>query len=123
RRAAGQPQDSLIPPRAHLYQARGEDPDRGRPVRHAPRPDRDGRRAQGLTRRSGSYPIRAGRADPSIGSMTTTNGKNPAAVVPQFALAGAFLEGLAAQDFTELGGALAAGARLRALLPPGLMEW
>jgi hypothetical protein len=54
--------------------------------------------------------------------MTTTHGQNPAAV-PQFALAGAFLEGLAAQDFTQLGGALAAGARLRALLPPGLMEW
>src|SRR5579864_6818129 len=37
--------------------------------------------------------------------------------------AGSFLEGLAAQDFTQLGGALAADARLRALLPPGLREW
>ncbi len=54
--------------------------------------------------------------------MTTTHGQTPAAAVPQFALAGAFIEGLAAQDFTRLGGALAAGARLRALLPPGLME-
>ncbi|HET9971737.1 MAG TPA: hypothetical protein VFQ68_26115 [Streptosporangiaceae bacterium] len=53
--------------------------------------------------------------------MTTT--QSPAAAVPQFALAGAFLEGLAAQDFTRLGGALAAAARLRALLPQGLMEW
>ncbi|MFZ0165732.1 MAG: hypothetical protein WAL12_19310, partial [Trebonia sp.] len=33
------------------------------------------------------------------------------------------LEGLAAQDFAQLGGALAAGARLRALLPKGLREW
>jgi hypothetical protein len=54
--------------------------------------------------------------------MTTTHGQNPAAAVPQFALAGAFLEGLAGQDFAKLGGALAPGARLRALLPPGLME-
>jgi hypothetical protein len=43
--------------------------------------------------------------------------------MPQFARAGTFLEGLTAQDFTRLGGALADGARLRALLPPGLMEW
>ena len=45
------------------------------------------------------------------------------ASVPQFALAGSFLEGLAAQDFARLGDALAADARLRALLPPGLREW
>jgi hypothetical protein len=50
--------------------------------------------------------------------MTSTT-----APVPQFALAGAFLEGLAAQDFAQLGGALAADARLRALLPVGLKEW
>src|SRR5580704_16247467 len=43
--------------------------------------------------------------------------------VPQFALAGAFLESLAVQDFAQLGGALAADARLRALLPRGLREW
>ena len=43
--------------------------------------------------------------------------------VPQFALAGAFLEGLAAQDFAQLGGALATDACLRALLPAGLREW
>ena len=56
--------------------------------------------------------------------MTTTSHSHVAATaVPQFALAGSFLEGLAAQDFAQLGGALAAGARLRALLPPGLMEW
>jgi hypothetical protein len=50
--------------------------------------------------------------------MTSTT-----APVPQFALAGAFLEGLAAQDFAQLGGALAADARLRALVPAGLKEW
>jgi hypothetical protein len=43
--------------------------------------------------------------------------------VPQFALAGSFLEGLAAQDFGQLGSALAAGAQFRALLPSGLREW
>jgi hypothetical protein len=52
--------------------------------------------------------------------MTTTHGHSAASVVPQFARAGSLLEGLAAQDFAQLGGALAAGARLRALLPPGL---
>ncbi len=56
--------------------------------------------------------------------MTTTSHSHGAATaVPQFALAGSFLESLAAQDFAQLGGALAAGARLRALLPPGLREW
>jgi hypothetical protein len=55
--------------------------------------------------------------------MTTTHGRGTPAAVPQFALAGAFLEGLAAQDFAELGGALTAGACLRALLPSGPREW
>jgi len=55
--------------------------------------------------------------------MTTTHDRSAASVVPQFARAGSFLEGLAAQDFAQLGGALAAGARLRALLPSGLREW
>ena len=53
--------------------------------------------------------------------MTTTAPDHSA--VPQFALAGAFLKGLAAQDFVQLGGALAAEARLRALVPAGLREW
>jgi hypothetical protein len=39
------------------------------------------------------------------------------------AAADAFLDGLAAQDFTRLHGALAADARLRALLPRGPFEW
>ena len=56
--------------------------------------------------------------------MTTTPQNHSAATaVPQFALAGSFLEGLAAQNFAQLGGALAADGRLRALLPPGLREW
>jgi hypothetical protein len=55
--------------------------------------------------------------------MTTIHGHSAASVVPQFARAGSLLEGLAAQDFAQLGGALAAGARLRALLPRGLREW
>ena len=43
--------------------------------------------------------------------------------MPKSAPAGSFLEGLAAQDFARLGGALAADACLRALLPSGLREW
>src|ERR1700728_4947607 len=55
--------------------------------------------------------------------MTTTHDHGAASLVPQFARAGSFLEGLSAQDFAQLGGALAAAARLRALLPVGLREW
>ena len=56
--------------------------------------------------------------------MTTTlHGHGTDASVPQFTLAGSFLEGLAAQDFAKLGGALAASACLRALVPSGLREW
>ena len=54
---------------------------------------------------------------------TTAHGHGAAASVPEFALAGVFLEGLAAQDFAKLGGALAAGIRLRALHPAGPVEW
>ena len=36
---------------------------------------------------------------------------------------GAFVEGLAAQDFALLGGTLAPDVRFRALLPRGLREW
>ena len=39
------------------------------------------------------------------------------------AAADAFLDGIAAQDFTKLHGTLAADARLRALLPRGPFEW
>jgi hypothetical protein len=56
--------------------------------------------------------------------MTATAPQRSAATaVRQFALAGSFLEGLAAQDFARLGAALTADARLRALLPGGLREW
>ena len=55
--------------------------------------------------------------------MTTTHDRTAASVVPPDALAGSFLEGLAAQDFAQLGDSLAGGARLRALLPSGLREW
>ena len=56
--------------------------------------------------------------------MTTTpHHYSAASAVPQFALAGSFLESLAAQDFARLGDALTGDVRLRALLPPGLREW
>jgi hypothetical protein len=55
--------------------------------------------------------------------MTTTHDQSPAAEVPPFTPAGAFLHGLTTQDFTQLGGERAADARLRALLPPGHREW
>jgi hypothetical protein len=61
--------------------------------------------------------------DPYNGFMTATTHGHSAAAVPQFALAGSFLEGLAAQAFARLGDTLAADAQLRALLPPGLREW
>ena len=60
------------------------------------------------------------RPGPYNGFMTTTHDHTAASVAQQFARAGSFLEGLAAQDFTKLGGALAADACLRALLPSGL---
>jgi hypothetical protein len=55
--------------------------------------------------------------------MTTVHNHGAAGLVPQFARPGSFLDALAAQDFTQLGRALAPDARLRALLPPGLREW
>jgi len=54
---------------------------------------------------------------------TTAQTHSPSNATRQFALAGSFLEGLAAQDFTRLGDALTPDVRLRALLPPGPMEW
>src|SRR3984885_2576712 len=54
---------------------------------------------------------------------TTSHSRRTTTAVPQFARAGSFLEGLAAQDFARLGGALAADACLRALLPSGFREW
>jgi hypothetical protein len=43
--------------------------------------------------------------------------------VPLFSVAGAFLEGLAAQDFARVTGTLQDDAQLRALVPSGLKEW
>jgi len=54
---------------------------------------------------------------------TATPQHSAATAAPQFAHAGSFLEGLAAQDFARLGDALAADVRLRALLPGGFREW
>ena len=48
---------------------------------------------------------------------------NTVPATAQFAVADSFLEGLAAQDFTRLGGTLTAACQLRALLPPGAREW
>jgi hypothetical protein len=54
---------------------------------------------------------------------TTAQNHSPTSAAPQFAFAGAFLDGLAAQDFARIGNALTADAGLRALLPPGLKGW
>jgi hypothetical protein len=55
--------------------------------------------------------------------MTTPRTHRAVSAVPGAAPAGSFLVGLAAQDFAQLGSALAANACLRALLPSGLREW
>ena len=55
--------------------------------------------------------------------MTTPRNHPAASVVAESTPAGSLLEGLAAQDFTQIGDALAADACLRALLPSGLWEW
>jgi hypothetical protein len=55
--------------------------------------------------------------------MMTPRSHGAVDVVSESTAAGSFVEGLATQDFAELGGALAAGACLRALLPSGLREW
>jgi hypothetical protein len=53
---------------------------------------------------------------------TTTPQHNAVIAASRSAVAGSFLEGLAAQDFARLGGALTADVRLRALLPRGFRE-
>lgn len=55
--------------------------------------------------------------------MMTPRDHGTVGVGPEPAIAGSFVAGLAAQDFGALGGALAGGACLRALLPSGLREW
>jgi hypothetical protein len=53
-------------------------------------------------------------------SLSSTS---PDPVVPQFSVAGAFLEGLAAHDFGRLAATLRHDVHLRALLPRGFFEW
>ena len=56
--------------------------------------------------------------------MTTAPAEHGrATAVSRLAPAAVFLQGLADQDFAKVGGALAADAHLRALLPKGLREW
>jgi hypothetical protein len=55
--------------------------------------------------------------------MTTTRDHRAAGVAQRSAVAWSFLASLAAQDFAQLGDALAADSRLRALLPAGPREW
>jgi hypothetical protein len=55
--------------------------------------------------------------------MKTSGNHEAPSVAPQSVAAGSFVRGLATQDFAELGGTLAGGACMRALLPSGLREW
>jgi hypothetical protein len=55
--------------------------------------------------------------------MTTTGDQRVTSGKPRSDWARSFVEGLAAQDFSRLGAALAPGATLRALLPGGPREW
>ena len=55
--------------------------------------------------------------------MMTSRSHEAAGVAPAPDPGGSFVGGLAAQDFGALGGALADGACLRALLPSGLRQW
>jgi hypothetical protein len=55
--------------------------------------------------------------------MATTHGARTTSAVLRPDCASEFLDSLAAQDFTRLGGTFAADARLRALLPDASREW
>src|SRR4051794_18031249 len=55
--------------------------------------------------------------------MTTQIAPHPGSDVPLFSVAGAFLEGLAAQDFARLAETLDDGAHMTGLVPSGLKEW
>jgi hypothetical protein len=58
--------------------------------------------------------------------MTTTTAPRPAPTrsdAALFTVAGAFLDGLAAQDFSRIAATLDDAAHLSALLPRGLAEW
>src|SRR6476661_9654372 len=58
--------------------------------------------------------------------MTTQTAPPPPAAgtdVPLFSVAGAFLEGLAAQDFSRIAATLDDDAHLTALVPSGFKQW
>jgi hypothetical protein len=58
--------------------------------------------------------------------MTTTTAPPPTTArpdVPLFSVAGAFLEGLAAQDFSRIAATLDDDAHLTALVPSGFKQW
>lgn len=58
--------------------------------------------------------------------MTTATAPLPTGApteVPLFSVAGAFLEGLAAQDFTRIAATLDDEAHLTALVPSGFKQW
>jgi hypothetical protein len=55
--------------------------------------------------------------------VTTSRIHEAPSIGPESAVAGSFIQGLATQDFAELGDALAGDACMRALLPSGLREW
>jgi hypothetical protein len=55
--------------------------------------------------------------------MTTSRHHGAPSAAPPSAVAGSFIQGLATQDFAELGGTLAGGACMRALLPSVFREW
>jgi hypothetical protein len=56
-------------------------------------------------------------------TLTDQTGSLPRPEVPRYSVAGAFLEGLAVQDFDRLQSTLSDDVHMRALLPAGLKEW
>jgi hypothetical protein len=80
-------------------------------------------------RRSGNCPIRGrGRGRRTAGMTTATALPAPLPAAPGsdaalFAVAGAFMDGLAAQDFARIAATLDDAVHLSALLPRGLAEW
>ena len=67
----------------------------------------------------------SGRAASRTSTMTTTSAPTACAVptrAPELALAGSFLDALAAGDYPRMASALAPAARLQALVPRGVRE-
>ena len=70
----------------------------------------------------------SGRAGTRTTTVTTTSAPTACAVpppthAPELAVAGSFLDALAAGDYPRMANALAPAARLQALVPRGLREW